>query len=216
MNPVLRSLRDWFGYTRRERRSSFILLIIIIFIGGIRYLVPAKRMELEELSLKPLLIENEIVPEGPGLKEGISQEKKTLQKIPVRKVRIELNSCDSASLVALPGIGPVLSVRIIKYRNLIGGFIKVDQLREVYGLPEETFNLISSKVTVDPSSVRIIKINSIDYSLLARHPYLKKNEVNAILKFRELRGSIGGMDVMLENNLISEETAEKIRDYLEF
>ena len=216
MNPVLRSLRDWFGYTRRERRSSFILVMIIVIIGGIRYLVPEKRLELEELSLGPLAVENETVPAGPGFNEEKGQEKHASQKVSVRKVRIELNSCDSASLVALPGIGPVLSVRIIKYRNLIGGFIKVDQLREVYGLPEETFNLISSKVTVDPSSVRKIKINSIDYSLLARHPYLKKNEVNAILKFRELKGSVTGVDEMLENNLISEETAEKIRYYLEF
>ena len=46
------------------------------------------------------------------------------------KPKLELNSCDSLSLVALPGIGPVLSVRIIKYRNLLGGFAAVEQLRK--------------------------------------------------------------------------------------
>ncbi len=61
-----------------------------------------------------------------------------VSKNPVRKRPIlNLNICDSASLEALPGIGPVLSSRIIKYRNLIGGYVSVDQLKEVYGLPKK-------------------------------------------------------------------------------
>ncbi len=35
---------------------------------------------------------------------------------------IELNSADSASLEKLPGIGPALASRIIRYRSRLGGF----------------------------------------------------------------------------------------------
>ena len=61
------------------------------------------------------------------------------------KTLLDINSCDSSSLVMLPGIGPVLSARIIKFRSLLGGFARKDQLKEVYGLPIETYNLISER-----------------------------------------------------------------------
>ena len=74
-----------------------------------------------------------------------------------------INSCDSASLEALPGLGPVLSARIIRYRNLLGGFASVNQLREVYGLSEETYELISGMLTADSADISKININNADY-----------------------------------------------------
>jgi hypothetical protein len=43
MNPVKESIRSWFGFTRRERRSTFILLLIILAVIGLRYIVPEKK-----------------------------------------------------------------------------------------------------------------------------------------------------------------------------
>lgn len=139
---------------------------------------------------------------------------KAKRNVPVQI--IDLNSCDSASLESLPGIGPVLSVRIIKYRNLLGGFARVDQLNEVYGLTEETFTLIRNRVRADPSMIRKISINSAEYRQLIRLPYFEKSEVAAILKYRELKGRINGIGDLVENKLIAEEKAEKLKWYLEF
>ena len=214
MNPVIESIRSWFGYTRRERRSTFILLLIILTVIGLRYVVPEKSMTLEEirLSFKEVTADSTLVSTATG--KNYPQERPVSHR--VRKTILEINSCDSMALEALPGIGPVLSARIIKYRKLIGGFVTVDQLREVYGLPEETFNLVSSGFTVDTLLVRKININKLQFNELIRHPYFKRNEVTAILKFRELQGSIHGINEMVENNLISAETAKKMRGYLEF
>jgi competence protein ComEA len=44
---------------------------------------------------------------------------------------VELNSADSTDLVELYGIGPVFANRILKYRDLLGGFYSVNQLLEV-------------------------------------------------------------------------------------
>jgi hypothetical protein len=140
-----------------------------------------------------------------------------VSKNPVRKrPMLNLNICDSASLEALPGIGPVLSSRIIKYRNLIGGYVSVDQLKEVYGLPEETFDMISARVVADSLTIRKIMINEWDFRQLIRHPYFLRSEVSAILKYRELNGRISGIGEMIDNNLISAETARKIRPYMDF
>jgi DNA uptake protein ComE-like DNA-binding protein len=214
MNPVKESIRSWFGFTRRERRSTFILLLIILAVIGLRYIVPEKNMTMEEIRLNFREVATDSTLASAPAGKNYTQERPVSRR--VRKTILEINSCDSAALEALPGLGPVLSARIIKYRKLIGGFVTVDQLREVYGLPEETFNLVSSGFTVDTLLVRKININKLQFNELIRHPYFERNEVTAILKFRELKGSIHGINEMVENNLISSETAKKMRGYLEF
>jgi DNA uptake protein ComE-like DNA-binding protein len=205
---------DWFGYSRSERRSTFILLNMIVIILGLRYVIPDQNISLKEI---PIDFRESIIG-GTLTKENNEafEKQNELKTINRKRSPINLNSCDSVSLVALPGIGPVLSSRIIRYGKLIGGYVSVNQLREVYGLPEETFSMISSRVFADSLSVRRIRINEADYKELIRHPYFKRDEVSAILKYRELKGKITDINIMTGNNLISPETARKIRAYLDF
>jgi DNA uptake protein ComE-like DNA-binding protein len=214
MGSIKDFFRNWFGYSRRERRSTIILLIIIMILLGLRYIIPAQNISLKEI---PIDFRESNIDSTQVVEETeIVSKQKELRTFNRKQSLINLNSSDSAALVVLPGIGPVLSSRIIKYRNLIGGYVSVNQLREVYGLPEETFSMISSRVFADSLSVRKIRINEADYKELIRHPYFKRNEVSAILKYRELKGKITGIGVMTGNNLISQETCKKIRPYLDF
>jgi len=76
-----------------------------------------------------------------------------------RKKIVELNEADSANLVSLSGIGPVLAIRIIKYRNLLGGFADINQLAEVYGVSADVVRQNQSFLKVDTSRLRRININ---------------------------------------------------------
>jgi DNA uptake protein ComE-like DNA-binding protein len=214
MNSFSESFRDWFGYSRRERRSTFILLNIIVVILGVRYFYPSEdgSIEIIPIELMERMNDSNLIEQESPAVLGQKASKSSLSKKPV----VDLNNCDTASLVPLPGIGPVLSSRIVRYRNLLGGFVTVDQLREVYGLSEETFAMISTMVKADSLVIRKILINEWDFKQLIRHPYFQRSEVSAILKYRELKGRITSFDVLLENNLISAETGKKIRPYLEF
>ena len=145
----------------------------------------------------------------------------TTQKVRVtyprqQKALIDINNCDSVSLVSLPGIGPVLSARIIKYRKLLGGFAKKEQIKEVYGLSEETYDLISGSIFADSSAITRINVNSADYKELAKLIYLEKYEVTAILKYRDLMGRVTGIADLVENKLINKEKASKVEPYLNF
>ena len=244
-------IKNWFGFNRRERRSAFILLLIIVLIFGFRYLIPDRQIVLEDLTGSIPAAENlsELsLPEKASVsvaskyykakstfdsvkkpKSGYHGketfiyygnktrvDKSGQNSVFSQKTLTDLNTCDSASLVRLPGIGPVLSLRIIKYRHLLGGFARIDQLKEVYGLPEETFELIKGRVYTDSLSVTQININSAGYKELSHMPYFDKYEVTSILKYRELKGRINGINDLTANKLITPEKAYKVRPYLKF
>jgi DNA uptake protein ComE-like DNA-binding protein len=206
--------RNWFGYSRRERRSTFILLNIIVIITGIRYIFPFHEISLKEIPIE--IIGFKADSTWQPVDNQVHNEQKQVKTNYSKRKLLNLNSCDSASLEALPGIGPVLSARIIKYRYLLGGYVSTEQLKEVYGLTEETFDMISPRVFADSLTIRKIRINDADFKVLIRHPYFNRDEVSAILKYRELKGKITGIGDMTENKLISPETANKIAEYLDF
>ena len=102
---------------------------------------------------------------------------------------IDINSADSLALVKLPGIGPVFAIRIIKYRNLLGGFYKKEQLLEVYNFKPETYAIVEPYIFVDTVYINKIRINFASYNELIRHPYLNKEQVNSILQYRNKHGA---------------------------
>ena len=127
---------------------------------------------------------------------------------------IELNSADSLLLTDLRGIGPVLAGRILKYRNLLGGFVRKEQLLEVYGLSYETFENISQAVNIDTNGITRIDLNSAAYTKLIRHPYLDVYTVKGILNYRDIQGNIKDVNELIDNRIIPEENFSKIKPYL--
>jgi competence ComEA-like helix-hairpin-helix protein len=55
---------------------------------------------------------------------------------------ININSATAEEFKTLPGIGDILANRIVKFRNSMGGFKSVDDVKRTYGLNDSTFNLI--------------------------------------------------------------------------
>ena len=127
---------------------------------------------------------------------------------------IELNSADSLLLTDLRGIGPVLAGRILKYRNLLGGFVRKEQLLEVYGLPYETFENISRAVIIDTTGITRIDLNKAAFSILIRHPYLDVYTVKGILNYRDIQGNIKDINELKDNRIIPEESFSRIKPYL--
>jgi len=127
---------------------------------------------------------------------------------------IELNSADSLLLTDLRGIGPVLAGRILKYRNLLGGFVRKEQLLEVYGLPYETFENISRAVIIDTTGITRIDLNKAAFSILIRHPYLDVYTVKGILNYRDIQGNIKDINELKDNRIISEESFSRVKPYL--
>jgi comEA protein len=64
-------------------------------------------------------------------------------------VKIDLNHSGLYDLEALPGIGPVMAQRIVDYRDSLGGYKSIDDLKKVKGIGPAKFALLKDKVTVE-------------------------------------------------------------------
>lgn len=107
-----------------------------------------------------------------------------------RHNRIDLNRADEIQLQELRGIGRVRAARIVKFRERLGGFRDVNQLRDVYGITEDLADqLIQSNLTCSPSSdtTRLDLMRS-SPSELRGFPYFRESHVEKIIRFRSSAG----------------------------
>lgn len=127
---------------------------------------------------------------------------------------VELNTADTTDLKELRGIGSVFAARIIKYRNLLGGFHHKEQLLEVYGMTEELYSKISEHIIVDSDILTTININTATLQQLNHHPYLNYYQAKAIIKYRDLGNTFNNVVDLKNITIIDNDTYEKIKPYL--
>jgi DNA uptake protein ComE-like DNA-binding protein len=105
-----------------------------------------------------------------------------------RTVIIDINQADSAMWDALPGIGSVLSSRIIRYREKLGGFVDIAQIREVYGISDSLYTLIRPRLYSTGVPLRHISVNAEQESVLSAHPYIGRVLAKEIVAYRSAHG----------------------------
>lgn len=142
--------------------------------------------------------------------DGSSQANPTRELPP----RININLADTVLLEKLPGIGPVLARRIIRYRALLGGFSSAEQIKEVYGVTDSLFNHIGDRLEADSAHINRISLNSSDEKVLARHPYIGKYVAAGIVQYRAHHGKILNINELTTNGLIEKDRFNKVKFYL--
>ena len=153
--------------TASQKRGALLLIAVLIAIGGWRW----RLVQLEKEKSLPEVIGTEVREPSMDLGVGKATSSGRLDRSdkkswnngswgkgswdnssPASEVRIELNAADTADLERVRGIGPVFARRIVKFRALIGGFSRKDQLLEVYGIDGDNFPRIAEQVYIEPNS----------------------------------------------------------------
>lgn len=127
---------------------------------------------------------------------------------------LELNRADSADLVTLPGIGPWFAGRIIRYRELLGGYVHPEQLLEVYGMDSARFNGFVSRVTADTALIHRIDLNNSSFQDLLSHPYISREDTYAIFRYLDFVDSIPQSKNILIDQIIDRERFMRMAPYL--
>ena len=133
-----------------------------------------------------------------------------------KRALVEINEADSATLVAIDGIGPRSASEIIKYRNYLGGYYSVEQISELKCVTEENFSKILQQILCDSCKISKIDINFAAPKELERHPYVTAQALKRIIKKRQLKGGWSRIEEMTEQNILSEEEAKRLAPYLRF
>lgn len=129
---------------------------------------------------------------------------------------IDMNAATAQALEQLQGVGPVLAARIVKYRESLGGFVAESQLFEVYGLDSARVNLINVVLQVDTQLVKRLKVNELDATALAGHPYIDYKQANLLINYREHHGKYSSRKGILLSKAFTESELDALAPYLDF
>lgn len=146
------------------------------------------------------------VPPKPKAKQVIKQEPDFL---------IDINTADTAMFTLLNGIGPTFSKRIVKYRNLLGGFYSIQQIREVYGMDSARFSKINTYLHLDSISLRKLEINLASLKTLKNHPYLNFYQAKAIYEYRK-EAWIENWNLLLSIENLDTTNLNAVKPYIAF
>ena len=186
--------------------------------GKFRSKADVKKMyaisDIEYQILEPfIIIPEEEKPDKTIKKEyPDSQPKKSY---PPKKTRqtVEINSADSALLVDNLLLSPWLSGRVIKYRNLLGGYYNAQQLSEVYGFKTNTLDNSLPFIQVDTLLISKIDLNKATFKEILHHPYISYEMTKGIVNKRD-RGKYNSVNELRELNIIPDTIFVKVRPYL--
>jgi competence ComEA-like helix-hairpin-helix protein len=138
------------------------------------------------------------------------------EKNEVKPIVLDINNCAKEELILLKGIGEKRAELIIKYRNLLGGFIYKEQLMEVFGIDSSVYKQFKENVKVDAETkVRYISLNLSEKNDLGYHPYIGFELATKIIEYRNKNGPFKSLDELYQKKIIADRKVyERILPYL--
>ena len=136
--------KSYTSFTRTERMGLMCLCALLIILVVIRatmsiWVYPAMDSEKEKKLVAawetfkrahPVVIDSSEQDNSGGKNKNDYEDAFDDNETPLPNI-IDINTADSATLVRLKGIGPVMAGKIIERRKKTGPFTSVDQLREI-------------------------------------------------------------------------------------
>ncbi len=128
---------------------------------------------------------------------------------------LDMNTASAEDFKLVNGVGAVLSERIVKYRNSIGGFLSPIQLKDVYGLSSEVIEKIEKKFQIQSRpDIAIKNLNLISEAELSEIPYFNNVLTKQIISYRKLNEGISSFEELSKINTFPYDKIDRIKLYL--
>lgn len=138
-----------------------------------------------------------------------------------RDTILNLRTADTTELKMIRGIGSYRAKQIVRYREQLGGFASVAQLREIKALqPLFTDSLSADSLLahfwLDSMAIEPLRVNSATIERLQRHPYLSFEQAKAIYELRRKKIRLESIAPLQRLDCFTEEELQRIAPYLSF
>lgn len=125
---------------------------------------------------------------------------------------VDVGVADTTELKKIPGIGSGISKAIVGYRNRLGGFYSLEQLREVRFVTPEMMEWFK----LDSISIRPLPVNRAGLDRLRNHPYLNFYQAKVILEHRKKHGEIKSLSQLSLYEEFTEKDLKRLSAYFSF
>ena len=138
-----------------------------------------------------------------------------------RDTVLNLRTADTTELKMIRGIGAYRAKQIVRYREQLGGFTSVEQLREVKALQSLLSDSLSADsllrhFVLDSIEVEPLRVNSMSVEHLQRHPYLSFEQAKAIYELRRRKIRLKSIDQLRTLDCLTESDLRRLQPYLRF
>lgn len=128
---------------------------------------------------------------------------------------VSLNQADSLALLEVPGIGPAFAGRIVRYRERLGGFTSIYQLKEVYGIDSARYEALAPMFHLPTITVQPLYVNQAEELQLAAHPYIGKVLARRVVAYRQQHGPFKKPEDMLRIHGLDSLRFQKLLPYVQ-
>ena len=152
------------------------------------------------------------------------KEFKSYNKFPVEAfakkdkiVVIDINEATKEDLIKVYGVGEAISLRILKQKEIIGGFVSMDQMTDVWGLSPEVIEKLNLhfKVLKVPA-IKKVDINNASLKDLSQFHYFRYALAKDILTYRSMNGDFKNIEDLTKVKGFPVDKAKIISLYLDF
>lgn len=138
----------------------------------------------------------------------------TTEKIDIPIKKIEINHATYDDLVALYGIGDFYASRILKYRDRLGGYIDLAQIKEAHEFPDSTFSILDKHLITDKTKLKKLNINMVSFKELLAHPYINYEQTKILYPYISTRRPIDNLNVLDKILAIDTSIVNRLKPYL--
>ena len=132
-------------------------------------------------------------------------------------VVIDINQATKEDLIKINGIGEGISMRILRFKESLGGFVSMNQMNDIWGLSPEVIDKLNTNFKVSgQSDIKKIDINKASIKELSQFPYFNYPIAKQIVTFRSMNGDFKNVDDLTKIKGLSIEKANIIALYLVF
>ena len=132
-------------------------------------------------------------------------------------VFIDINQATQKDLISIYGVGEAISLRILKLKESLGGFVSMEQMNDIWGLSPEVIKNLNThfKVTAMPN-LKKIDINNASLKELSQFSYFRYPLAKEIVTYRSMNGDIKNIEDLTKIRGFPVDKAKIIALYLNF